>query len=516
MAVIGAGIGGLASAAVLARAGIDVTVLEANVYPGGCAGTFFHQGYRFDAGATLAGGFYPGGPMDLLARAAGIDHWPVSPADPVMQVHLPGEPPITVFTGNERRSERLAVFGFQSGNFWDWQEKTAGMLWDLAIELPPWPPASPVQLMQLISHGGSWLKKISEKTRWRTLLARLAGLTADAFRPASTHLAEAPDDMRLFVDGQLLISAQTTSQKANALFASAALDLPRRGVVHLAGGTGAIAGELTKAVRQNGGRVLFRQEVTRIHKPDDHSFRIETRAGGSFQADSIIANLTPWNIARLMEGELPRSLKHLPPLPRDAWGAFVVYAGIDGAIIPEGFPLHHQVIRREPLGEGNSIFLSVSPDWDEKRAPAGKRAITISTHTRLEPWWDLARNDRPGYEARKRTYTEQVLEAAQIPLPGIRQAVHLALPGTPVTFQRFTRREQGWVGGFPQTSLFRMQAPFLGSGLWMVGDSIFPGQSIPAVAMGGMRVAQAILREYQTEAINEPQFSNAMQPRRSL
>ena len=36
-------------------------MLEAHVYPGGCAGTFYHQGYRFDAGATLAGGFYPDG-----------------------------------------------------------------------------------------------------------------------------------------------------------------------------------------------------------------------------------------------------------------------------------------------------------------------------------------------------------------------------------------------------------------------------------------------------------------------
>ncbi|MBK9231728.1 MAG: FAD-dependent oxidoreductase [Anaerolineae bacterium] len=44
--VIGAGIGGLTAAAWLTRAGADVTVLEAHVYPGGCAGTFFHQGYR--------------------------------------------------------------------------------------------------------------------------------------------------------------------------------------------------------------------------------------------------------------------------------------------------------------------------------------------------------------------------------------------------------------------------------------------------------------------------------------
>src|SRR5512140_3640023 len=88
--VIGAGIGGLAAAASLARHGLDVTVLEAHVYPGGSAGTFYHKGFRFDAGATLAGGFYPGGPMDLLAQQAGISDWGVRPADLAMAVHLPG------------------------------------------------------------------------------------------------------------------------------------------------------------------------------------------------------------------------------------------------------------------------------------------------------------------------------------------------------------------------------------------------------------------------------------------
>jgi phytoene dehydrogenase-like protein len=53
--VVEAGIGGL-SAAALTRTGADVTVLEAHVHPAGCMGTFYHQGYRFDAGATLAGG----------------------------------------------------------------------------------------------------------------------------------------------------------------------------------------------------------------------------------------------------------------------------------------------------------------------------------------------------------------------------------------------------------------------------------------------------------------------------
>ena len=139
--VIGAGVGGLTTAAVLARAGMDVTVLEAQVYPGGCASTFFHQGYRFDAGATLAGGFYPGGPMDRVARAAGIDAWPSRPADTDMLVHLPDGAKISRRAGDSRWDDYRAAFGPQALDFFRWQERTADALWDLALRLPPGRPS---------------------------------------------------------------------------------------------------------------------------------------------------------------------------------------------------------------------------------------------------------------------------------------------------------------------------------------------------------------------------------------
>lgn len=173
----------------------------------------------------------------------------------------------------------------------------------------------------------------------------------------------------------------------------------------------------------------------------------------------------------------------------------MVYVGMDGAAVPAGSPLHHQVVLGKPMGNGNTVFLSLSPAWDVGRAPEGRRTLTLSTHTELDPWWDLYQTDRTAYEARKQTYTEQVLAAAEFALPGLRDAADLILPGTPVTFQRFTRRDWGWVGGFPQTSLTRGWGPRLSPGLWLVGDSIFPGQSVPAVALGGLRVARSLLAE---------------------
>jgi phytoene desaturase len=51
--VIGAGIGGIATAARLARHGCQVTVLEKNEIPGGRCGRMRVDGYTFDTGATL-------------------------------------------------------------------------------------------------------------------------------------------------------------------------------------------------------------------------------------------------------------------------------------------------------------------------------------------------------------------------------------------------------------------------------------------------------------------------------
>ncbi|MGD8750831.1 MAG: NAD(P)-binding protein, partial [Anaerolineales bacterium] len=244
--VVGAGMGGLSTGAVLAKAGFDVTVLEAHVYPGGCAGTFYHQGYRFEAGATLAGGFYPGGPMDKLAKVAGVNAWPVRPADPAMIVHLPDSAQAVRWSDERRWDSRREAFGVESEPFFRWQERTADALWDLALRGLPWPPQTPAQALSLVGQGLDWLRTSSDPGTW-------LGLIADVFRPASAHLRGTSQRLRMFVDAQLLISAQTTSRYANALYAASALDLPRRGVVHVRGGMGALAETLVETIRNHGG-----------------------------------------------------------------------------------------------------------------------------------------------------------------------------------------------------------------------------------------------------------------------
>ena len=59
--VVGAGIAGLTSAAILSKQGLSVTLIESHTQSGGCAGTFKRKNYIFDVGATQVAGLEIGG-----------------------------------------------------------------------------------------------------------------------------------------------------------------------------------------------------------------------------------------------------------------------------------------------------------------------------------------------------------------------------------------------------------------------------------------------------------------------
>jgi phytoene dehydrogenase-like protein len=119
------------------------------------------------------------------------------------------------------------------------------------------------------------------------------------------------------------------------------------------------------------------------------------------------------------------------------------------------------------------------------------RVLSASVHTPLAAWRGLS---EPEYAAQKKSWQERVIAQVERVIPGFGEASPLILGATPRTFAFYTSRADGWVGGYPQTQPLRTPSPRTGfANLLRVGDTVFPGQSVPAVAMGGLRVAELAL-----------------------
>jgi C-3',4' desaturase CrtD len=475
--VIGAGVGGLTTAALLARRGMQVTVLESQKHPGGCAGSFSSGGLLFDSGATVGCGFHHGGPLDLLGRELGIE-WPVKPEPVAWQYRRLGR---RLDLGSTRQGI-IARFP-RSASFWEEQEKMAALLWKLSHGGVPWPPNSLGDLAGLLRKGVGGVTGT-------TLLARNLSRTAHEW--LSTHGLEVIPDFVRFIDAQLLISAQATSREANALNAAIALDLPVSGTWRVQGGIGRISELLADSVRNDGGAVLYGKKVIRIDSIRREVLGVETEDGDALAADIVIANLTPDSFA-LLDG---RGAETDSTGVHSGWSAFMLYLGMDTSAFERAGVDHLQLIAPDGgLGECRSLFVSASAAGDASRAPAGQRAVTVSTHTRPEPWFEAHRAGSDAYDRMKERYTRLTLELLYAQMPEAEGSVRSVASATPVTWERRTGRRLGFVGGYPQTSLVGVSGPATRyDNLFLVGDSIFPGQSLPGVVTGARRSLELAMR----------------------
>ena len=330
--VIGAGIGGLTAAAMLAAEGAPVTVLETGSIPGGCAATFQRNGCRFDAGATVGCGFHPGGPMHRLGRELGI-RWPVE-REHIAWQYRQG---VLLLDLSSTRKEILGHFP-RSASFWQEQGALSRLLWHLSAGGLAWPPKTARDLALLLQKGISGL---SGTARLLPFVSR------NAYEWLASHGLHADPLFMRFIDAQLMISAQTTARHAHALNAAIALDLPVSGAWRVRGGIGSVAALLARSIEERGGAVLFGKRVVRIDAMRCQVLGLETADGSAIAADLVIANLTPDSLARLLGDDAFPVLGPKGPSPE--WSAFMLYLAVDSGVFPDAFPRHLQLVA--PDGE---------------------------------------------------------------------------------------------------------------------------------------------------------------------
>ncbi len=491
--VVGAGFGGLGCALALCELGLKPHVIEALKYPGGCASTFTRGGVRFESGATLFSGL---GDAQLFGRWIDRYALPVTREflDPVVELRTPADT-VRVTRDREAFVEQMARRAGSASKaervraFFAFQKRVADALWSVLDAPELLPPFGVSSLLRHARGAGAYLP----------LLRILGRPLIDVLRRFGVADVAA---LRVWATALCQITVQCPPEEAEAAVALSALDYAWRGTGHVHGGIGELAVALSRAVTAQGGGVYFTERALQIDRREDGTFLIRT-SRGERRARVIVLNVLPQD-ARALLGrwvEETRTLARLEREVRGGWGAAMLYLVARAPPQLSDSARHLELVAdpKAPFIEGNHVFASIGSADEPRGAVAeGFRTITVSTHVRAGALEGASHESQSGYVASVQSRMRATLGALA---PEWMIDVERSLPASPRTFQRFTRRSGGFVGGVPRRAglshYLRLAPVEVARGAWLVGDSVFPGQSILATAVGGTQVARMIARRLQ-------------------
>ncbi len=450
--VVGAGGGGIASALLSALRGESVTLLEAHSALGGCASWFRRGPFVFDAGATTVSGVGVGEPLgdffELLGHAPNLH-----PCDPGIVFHLSSGKILRYHRDFEAWMGELErqFPELPHRRFWDLIRTINRKAWQLLRDVRTFPFTRVSDLEDVLRHPQH--------------VALVPYLLLSTEAALKAHGLDHPEYLEL-VNGILLISAQATSEHIPFIVGCMALSYPAETYAPVGGMKGLMdffEGQLLR----NGVQVRKKSRVASFGEG-----RVGLDSGESVSADKIILNLPVWNMAQMATGSLRQELTHDSETHPGAWGAFTAYFGVAARV--EG--PYHQVHLNHALVK--NYFVSFSIPNDLARAPLGMQAVSISTHVYASD------------EINKEDYARVILDdfklRFQIP------EVKFLTTGSPGTFERYTGRLHGFVGGLPflygSNPLSLLSPVTSDPSVYRVGDTVFPGQGICGVVAGALQL----------------------------
>lgn len=485
VAIVGGGLSGMAVALLLQARGVSTMLFEAHSRLGGCAGFYARSGFSFDIGATTLVDFHEEGLGGRWLQDVGLP--------PLAGEFLPGYlawlPDRTVEVARDPLTwarERLACLGSTDRHVAFWR-----LLDDLADAF--WPATRRGLRMPLRCAADLW-------QNWRALKARDLPL----LRYLGWTMGDALDRHGLGQDTALkgllsmMIEDTVHAQLGTAPLINAALGISIRGagLARPVGGMRGFWRSLAARYVELGGRLKLMTPVEHI---EGRLGAFSVRAGmQSYPAAQVVCALPFQAAQRIAPGCVGPGLERY--ITRDAkaqGGGLVLCLGVPEAeLLPaHRGHRHHQLLQDygSPLGNGNNMFISASAAEDTLSAPAGWRAVMVSTHCELSDW--EAAEDA-GYQHAKAAATQRLLSFARRVYPELGGQARVMELGTPRSYERFTGRPRGAIGGarLSMTNSNQHAVPYdIGRrGFWLAGDTTWPGLGTVACVLGARHVADGV------------------------
>ena len=497
--VIGSGIGGLTTAALLSELGWRVAVLEQHYTAGGATHSYDRAGYEWDVGVHYIGDMGTRTTvrrmMDFLSQ--GNLAW--APMDAHYDRFFIGDNVYDAVAGREAFRDNVVGYFPREARAVDrylelLSEVSRGMRsFALDRTLPPWAAAVAGPVLRRRLPPGftrtTW-EVLSELTQDPELIAVLTGQWGDMGLPP-----------------------KRSSFVIQALIARHYL----HGGFYPVGGAWRIADTILPRIRATGGEVFTYARVTGIMMRDGRACGVRMADGHEIESRCVISDAGAVNtLARLLPQDASRAAGYDRLLPRvkPSIGHLGVYIGLQATAAELGLPKTNFWIypnndydgtlakfEADPTGPFPAVYLSFpsAKDPDFERRHPGRATIEIVAPAPYElfaPWADKTWGKRgEDYEALKQAYGERLLEHLYARVPQVRGRIDYWEVSTPLSMQWFCGWERGELYGLDHDP-GRLQQSWLRPrtrvpGLWLTGQDIM-SCGVTGAMMGGVAAATAV------------------------
>jgi phytoene desaturase len=486
--IVGAGMGGLATAARLAKKGHSVSIFEASNFAGGKCRTEQFNGYSFDTGPSLL--TLPAVYRDLFLKTGKrLEHvLKLQPVDPAFTYifHDGTEIVFPNLSHNGTVSAIAKVLGEQAGRDWHALLQRAESMWEASREsFIEGELRSPLQFLK----RATFLQDLRNISPWMSLRHLTATYTNNPY-------------LQKIVDRYATYTG-SDPRKVPAVLLTIAFVEEAFGAWHIEGGLGRLPLALEERVRELGVELQLNTRVTKILTENGVASGIELSNGETVRADVVIANADAHLVYnQLIEPQFKtQSARRALSKSTPSLSGFSLLLGLRGTSTLG----HHSVFFPENYDdEFDAIFERKEPVPDPAIYICNPQDSAMTPDEQHESWFVLVNAPRhepengcdwtkPGF---KESYAEHIIDLMERKGLEIRSRLDVCEIRTPADLESRTNAPGGSIYG---TSSNGVRSAFLRAknrspikNLYCVGGSAHPGGGLPLVGISAEIVAEAV------------------------
>lgn len=451
--IIGGGIGGLVSGALLAKEGYKVTVLEKNAIIGGGLQTFKRRGVSFPTGMHIFGGFQEGGNMRKLFEYLGVmDKISLRPTDDdasdvvtMMDEGLTYKLP----RGKEQFITYLSsMFPTEKEQIKAYIDK----LFELSVEenlfhLRETPADHPTHSDDFLDSVERLRNQYITNPKLKALLGYLSSLFGG--------------------------DEQTTPAYIHALLST----LHINGTYQFVGESQQLADALEKVIENAGGQVIANEEVVKIAVENRQVLGVFTKNGKCYQAENYISDVHPDVLLRIIDdGAFPTAFKNRVSEIPETVSSFKVFVKFKEGAFPNLNHAHFLHAQQESTWPRELMF--VTPPQENQGDFAQTMVIISSMEFGQVMRWENTRTGHRGeaYESWKQAMTDKVLGRMKQLYPDFCDKIDFVFAASPLTIRDFYGNKEGSNYGFQKDSrnlmLSQMSVTTKVKNLFLTGQNV--------------------------------------------